>query len=63
MGMANIRAEYQVPAKRGSRIRLFGGKNDEYGTVVAAAAGHIRVRMDNDGKIRSLHPAREIEYL
>lgn len=55
-----IRRYYQVPAKRGARIRFRG----QPGTIVGFRAQYLRVRLDGQPKqIITCHPTREIEYV
>lgn len=46
-----------MPAKRGARIRLNGAE----GVIVAAAGSYLRVRFS--GKIKTIHPTWQVEYL
>lgn len=58
--MEHIRKMYNVPAKRGGRIR-FEKRNT--GTIVAARYGRLRVRFDGEKRSVFLHPTWEVEYL
>ena len=59
-GMEHIRKVYNVPARRGGRIRFEGR---DTGTIVAARNGRLRVRFDGQKCVAFLHPTWEIEYL
>lgn len=54
-----IRKTYNVPAKRGMRIRFMG---NEYGTILSGKHGRLRVRFDGQKIIAALHPTWELEY-
>jgi len=58
--MEHIRKMYNVPARRGGRIRFLGR---DIGTIVAARHGRLRVRFDGQKYIAFLHPTWEVEYL
>ena len=59
-GMEYIRKMYNVPAKRGGRIRSQGC---DTGTIVAAKNGLLRVRFDGQKRIARLHPTWRVEYM
>ena len=59
-GMEYIRKMYNVPAKRGGRIRSQGC---DTGTIVAAKIGYLHVRFDGQKQIARLHPTWLVEYL
>lgn len=66
--MDYIRRTYGVPAKRGGRVRYFGAGIDEFGVILSARNGRIRVRLDHKtvrGRaiIFNLHPMWALEYL
>jgi hypothetical protein len=63
MSMQVIRGWYNVPAKRGARIRYTGEKSPQLGTIVASKGSYIRIRMDGEKRAESYHPTWEIEYL
>lgn len=68
MSMEYIRRAYGVPAKRGMRVRYFGNWTDDFGVIISARNGRLRVRMDKPslrGKVLTylLHPTWRIEYL
>jgi hypothetical protein len=60
MNMEYIRSMYNVPAKRGGRIRFGGSKT---GTIVGARYAKLRVRFDGQSWINWLHPTWAVEYL
>jgi hypothetical protein len=55
--MERIRRNYNVPARRGGRIRFMG----QLGTITSATH-YLRVKFDNGGKAL-LHPTWNVEYL
>ncbi|SEN89563.1 hypothetical protein [Nonomuraea pusilla] len=56
----HVRRYYQVPAKRGARIKFRG----QDGTIVGFQGAGLRVRLDDDPKrIHSCHPTWRIDYL
>lgn len=55
-----VRRYYQVPAKRGGRIK-FRGRD---GTIVGFRDAGLRVRLDDDPKrVIPCHPTWRIDYL
>ena len=58
MSMEYIRKTYNVPAKRGMRIRFCG----RYGVIVGSLGARLRARVDGMG-IVSLHPTWEMLYM
>lgn len=65
MSMEWIRKSYGVPAKRGGRIEYTGGRAPEFGTIVSAREGRLRIRLDGMEYTRPLpfHPTYELRYL
>lgn len=63
MSLAYVRKAYQVPAKRGGRVRYTGERREEFGTIVGAAGGHLKVRLDGVRHSMPFHPTWEIEYI
>lgn len=65
MSMEYIRKHYGVPAKRGVRIRYTGSTvyPEMNGTIRSARGAYLCVQMDNENKLRTLHPTWEVEYL
>ena len=60
MSLAYIRKTYNVPAKRGRRIKY----RNSYGAIVSAINGCLRVRMDGTSFRVIIHPTDEnLEYL
>jgi hypothetical protein len=64
MSMEYIRRTYNVPAKRGVRIRFRGTQE---GVIVSSRNAYLLVRFkDEQGKpmpLQNLHPTWEVEYL
>jgi hypothetical protein len=64
MSMSYIRTAYQVPAKRGGRVRYIGTFVPLFGTIVGATkSGHLKVRMDGDKRAKKYHPTWLMTYL
>lgn len=72
MSMDYIRRAYDVPARRGARLLFIGGGPDPEsddkvktlaGTIVGSRGQYLRVRMDGEASIRTLHPTWRVEYL
>ena len=65
MSMEWIRKRYGVPAKRGGRVEYTGGKTPEFGTILAAREGRLRIRLDAMEYTHPLpfHPTYELRYL
>lgn len=65
MSMDWIRKNYSVPAKRGGRVEYTGGKTPEFGTIVGAREGRLRIRLDGMEYTHPLpfHPTYELRYL
>ena len=65
MSLKYIRDAYGVPAKRGARIKFSGDpfKPDRRGIIVGASQQYVRVRMDDEKRIWTLHPTWKIEYI
>lgn len=66
MSLEFIRHNYKVPAKRGGRVRLGQGFNENLagrtGTIVSGDS-RLWVRLDGDKHPVFLHPTWELEYL
>lgn len=64
MSLEYIRKRYQVPARRGARIKFSpcAGIIKE-GFVVAASGKYIRVRFTDFRRTVLLHPSWQVEYL
>lgn len=61
MSMDYIRKHYQVPAKRGGRVRFHGFVT---GTIVSARGAYLKVRCDEIAQRHlTLHPTWKVEYL
>jgi hypothetical protein len=65
MSLEYIRKTYDVPAKRGTRVKFTPDSRDkpEFGKIVGAKAGVLRVRMDGSKRTTFCHPTWQIEYL
>lgn len=65
MSMRYIRDTYQVPAKRGARIKFTGNPHrcPCFGTITGSQGAYIRVRMDGDTESYPYHPAWAMEYV
>lgn len=67
MSLEYIRTAYNVPAKRGQRVRYTGDKGPKVGardgTITGAHGAHLRIRMDGDSFSNIYHPTWELEYL
>lgn len=57
MGMAYVRSQYGVPAKRGMRVTVDGRS----GTITSADHA-LRVRFDGERHPVSAHPTWRVEY-
>lgn len=62
MSMDYIRRAYGVPAKRGARISFVRGQQQVFGTIVGARNARLRVRMDGERTVCSLHPTWRVGY-
>lgn len=64
MSMEWIRRTYNVPAKRGGRIKFTGniGREPLIGTISGSRNGYLRVTFDDEARTRTLHPTWEVEY-
>ena len=60
MSMQYIRDYYDVPAKRGGRVRWMG---HYIGEIVGTRGPHLRIRLNGEKAIRSYHPTWNIDYL
>lgn len=65
MSMERIRKRYDVPAKRGMRVKYTGEGKDkpEYGTITSARGHHLNIRLDGHKLPYIFHPTWELEYL
>ena len=63
MSMEYIRKTYDVPAKRGVKIKYTGGIKPIFGKIVGSTHAYIRVKMEETQKIIKFHPTWKIEYL
>lgn len=61
--MAFVRKYYRVPAKRGVRVLYTGDGRGEYGTILSARGGRLRIRLDGMKHAHPFHPTWELQYL
>ncbi len=63
--MAWVRRHYDVPAKRGGRVRYTGEGDDkpEFGTIRSASGGHLNIQLDGRRFPLPFHPTWKLEYL
>lgn len=62
MSMAWIRKSYDVPAKRGMRIKYTGEGKPEFGTIRSARGGRLSIQIDGIRHTMPFHPTWELEY-
>lgn len=64
MSMKYIRKTYNVPAKRGARVRYTGDGDPRDGTIASSDGSYIRIRWDGEVLIDGpYHPTWKMEYL
>lgn len=63
MSMEWVRKRYNVPAKRGGRVKYTGCGKDEFGTITGTSGGHLLIRLDGLKTSLHFHPTWELEYL
>lgn len=57
MSLSYIRSTYNIPAKRGARVRFTGNSDRAVTGTITGASGHLlRIRLDGEQKSRSYHP-------
>lgn len=61
--MAWVRKYYNVPAKRGGRVKYTGGREPQIGTIKSARGGKLRIQLDAWSFPAWFHPTWELEYL
>lgn len=59
MTMAYIRSKYNVPARKGMRIKF----QDKFGMIMGAYGAYLRILLDGHKHSMLYHPMYEIEYL
>ena len=59
MSFKYIKQQYQVPAKRGGRIKFKG----QLGTIIGSWMQYLKIRLDGKKRSGIYHPTWEIEYL
>jgi hypothetical protein len=66
MSMEYIRKHYDVPAKRGGRVR-FTPDGNRYlaceGVIVGSRGAYLRIRMGEEKRSGIYHPTYDLEYL
>ena len=63
MSLKWIREQYNVPAKRGGRVRYTGSSQEQFGTILRATGHLLRIQMDGQTFAGLYHPTWELEYL
>lgn len=63
MTLAYVRKAYGVPAKRGGRVLYTGCGREEFGTIIGASGGHLKIRLDGVRHGMPFHPTWKLEYL
>lgn len=67
MGIEYIRSHYNVPAKRGGRLRFTDGDGKQFlCTIMSTMGSRLKVRADGVHNKRGywiLHPTWNVEYL
>ena len=62
MSMEYIRKTYNVPAKRGTKVKISCDRDIEFdGVIVASKGARLKIRVN--GRIGTYHPSYCIEYL
>lgn len=63
MSLALIQRRFRVPALRGGRI-AFTDQDASYTAIIRGAVGdRLRVRVSNERRLRTIHPAENVRYL
>lgn len=64
MSMESLRQYYNVPAKRGGRVRYTGGPTPLEGKIIRSVErNRLLVVFDGDNMPKRLHPKWNVEYL
>jgi hypothetical protein len=58
-----VRRAYDVPAKRGMRVKYTGEGRDELGTIRSASNGRLNIQLDGVKHTMPFHPLWKLEYL
>lgn len=58
-----VRKAYDVPAKRGMRVKYTGEGRDEFGTIKSASNGRLNIQLDGVKHTMPFHPTWQLEYL
>lgn len=61
--MAWVRNAYDVPAKRGMRVKYTGEGRDELGTIRSASNGRLNIQLDSVKHTMPFHPTWKLEYI
>jgi hypothetical protein len=61
--MDYIRKTYGLDVKRGDRVEYTGAPELRVGTVIGAASGRLRIRMDGGSIVGYYHPTWELKVL
>ena len=62
-GMAQIRHNRGVPAKRGMRVRYRGGDRPQTGVIKSARGGYLKIVLDGESHRGTYHPTWKLDYL
>lgn len=59
MTMAYIRSKYNIPARKGMRVKV----GDRFGMITGARLQYLLILLDGDKHSTPHHPTYEIEYI
>lgn len=59
MSLEYIRKTYNVPAFRGTRVRIYR----QPGVITGSYGAYLRVVLDGEKRRRKYHPTDQVEYL
>lgn len=62
MSMKYIRDYYNVPAKRGMKVRYWDSRNWLYGIITSSKSSHLYIKLDGKKHSLPFHPTFYIEY-
>ncbi|WP_297505806.1 hypothetical protein [Ferrovum sp.] len=63
MSMRSIRLIYDVPAKRGGRVKYLGGEQPQLGTITSSRYGRLKILLDGEKHSKWFHPRWMLRYL
>lgn len=64
MSMEYVRTCYGVPAKRGMEVEYLAHDGELMrGRIVGSSGGRLRIRLGNNKRAMSFHPAYRLDYL